>query len=417
MTAFPYPVRCFNCHPVTMEDPALYLEQMKKVIHICGWAGEITGETGIPGLRIDFNAGLRLQVPAGNWHIRISDYDTEMVFFDEPLAETILISMENYYIHWQIEICDNGRLVFSHLFDPDGQTVMLAAGDDCALGDALAFLPYVKVFQEKYATARVCLHLPPYLQGIARRFYPQIPLRDRVPDDSYATFFFNTGLDNLLTLPIDGRQVPLQDVGRVTLGLYHPAPRLVWKAEPRQIREPYVCIGVQASSPIKGWFYPEGWDIVIRYLKELGYRVLCIDRDAAMTDKGLTVTRPETAEDFTGNHPLTERADMLAHADFFIGLPSGLAWLADIVGCPVVMIGGFSFYWYEFPDAYHVYNPFSCYGCMNDIRDNYFKNFCGRHWNTPRALECSRTISPRQVIRAIDQLMSDQKARLRLPSH
>ncbi len=408
MTMFPYPIRCFNCHPATMQDPASYTEQMKKAIHICRWAGEIVGETGIPGLKIDFNAGLRLQIPAGNWHVRIGDCDAETILFDEPLSETVLISLESYYIHWQIEIERDGALVFSHLFDPSGQAVLLAAGDDCALGDALAFLPYIKVFREKY-DARVRLHLPPYLQGVARRFYPDLPFRDKVPDDTYATFFFNTGLDNFLTLPVDGRQVPLGDVGRFTLGLYHTAPRLVWPATPRQIPEPYVCIGVQASSPIKGWFYPDGWDIVIRYLKELGYRVLCIDRDATMTAEGLTITRPAEAEDFTGNRPLTERADMLAHADFFIGLPSGLAWLADIAGCPVVMIGGFSYYWYEFPGAYHVYNPFACYGCMNDIRENYFKNFCGRWWNTPRALECSRTIAPRQVIRAIDQLLEDRE--------
>jgi len=393
-----------------MQDPDLFATQMGKAGRICGWVGPITGETGIPGLRIDFNSGLRLQVPSGDWHIRIGDYDTGLVFFDEPLAETILISLENYYIHWQVEVYEGGALVFSHLFDPEGQNVLLTADDDCALGDALAFLPYVKAFQDKYG-ARVALHLPGYLQGLARRFFPEIPFRDKVPDDTYATFFFNTGLDRFLTLPVDGRQVPLQDVGRITLGLYHPAPRLVWQARPRQIREPYVCIGVQASSPVKGWLYPDGWDDVIGYLKELGYRVLCIDRDETCRDEGVTVTRPETAEDFTGNRPLTERADMLAHADFFIGLPSGLAWLADIVGCPVVMVGGFSFFWYEFPDAYHVYNHFSCYGCMNDVRENYFRNFCGRHRDTPQMLECSRTITPRQVIRAIDQLRADHKER------
>ena len=44
-------------------------------------AGPIAGETGIDGLRIDFNAGLRLRVPKGNWRIRILDYDSEFVFF------------------------------------------------------------------------------------------------------------------------------------------------------------------------------------------------------------------------------------------------------------------------------------------------------------------------------------------------
>ena len=56
-------------------------------------AGPIKGETGIEGLRIDFNAGLRLRVPKGNWHICISDDDSEFVFFDEAVSEKVLISM------------------------------------------------------------------------------------------------------------------------------------------------------------------------------------------------------------------------------------------------------------------------------------------------------------------------------------
>ena len=47
----------------------------------------------------------------------------------------------------------------------------------------------------------------------------------------------------------------------------------------KSAESPYVCIGVQASMTAKGWLYPHGWDIVVDYLKSLGYRVLCIDKN------------------------------------------------------------------------------------------------------------------------------------------
>ncbi len=414
MSAFPYPIRFFNCHSATMSKEDLVLSQMKKSARLNGWIGAVTGETGIPGLRLDFNCGLRLQLPAGDWHVRISDWDTETLFLDETASETILVSLENYYIHWQVEVYNHGTLVFAHLFDPEEQSVCFAAMDDCALGDALSFLPYIGAFREKYRS-RITCHLPLFLQGIARRCYPDLAFAERIPEDSYATYFLNTGLDHFISLPLDGHHVPLHHIGMLTLGLSHPAPMPRPEPGPRAIPEPYVCIGVQASTTAKGWHYPDGWNILCRHLKELGYRVLCIDRDRQCQDFGPLVSLPEEAEDFTGNHPLEARADLLAHAEFFVGLSSGLAWLANLVRCPVVLIGGFSYYWHEFPEAYRVYNRFSCHGCVNDDRVDYFSNFCPRHpQGSPSRLECSRSISPRQVIRAVQELLDD-RAKKRYP--
>ena len=62
------------------------------------------------------------------------------------------------------------------------------------------------------------------------------------------------------------------------------------------------------------------------------------------------------AEDFTGNRPLQERLSLLHHADFFIGLGSGLSWLAWAADTPVVMISGFSHPSTEFHTPYRVIN-------------------------------------------------------------
>ena len=102
------------------------------------------------------------------------------------------------------------------------------------------------------------------------------------------------------------------------------------------------------------------------------------------------------------------RANMLYHAEFFIGLSSGLSWLAEAVNCPVVMICGFSQDWFEFYTPYRVANRRVCNGCFNDIRATYLEKICPYHEGTPRELECQKKISPRMVIEAIERLIVDK---------
>ncbi|MEB3037479.1 glycosyltransferase family 9 protein, partial [Capnocytophaga ochracea] len=90
------------------------------------------------------------------------------------------------------------------------------------------------------------------------------------------------------------------------------------------------------------WNNPDGWRLVVRYLKEIGYRVICIDQKPVHGTGLMWNHIPHGVEDETGNRPLSERARWLRHADFFVGLSSGLSWLAWAMGTPVVMISGFT---------------------------------------------------------------------------
>ena len=65
-------------------------------------------------------------------------------------------------------------------------------------------------------------------------------------------------------------------------------------------------------------------------------------------------TIPYGAEDFTGDRSLQERVDLISGAAFFVGLASGLSWLAWGAGVPVVMIVGFTAPGTEFHTPYRV---------------------------------------------------------------
>ena len=373
-----------------------------------GCNSPICGETDIDGLRLDFNFGLRLEVPAGNFHVTISDADSGEIFFDRDISDVRLISIEKYFIRWQVDVSRDGEKIFSHTVDFAGQTVLMVFSKKIGLGDILAMLPFVQEFAKIHG-CRVEIFLYDYLREFAAKLYPDLVQVDTVSFENYATYFLAMYGGSFPFCHVDFRNEPLNRMAGAILGLnILPTKPTFTPTAPPVTAEPYVCIGVQASTTRKGWLYPGGWDIVVDYLKRLGYRVFCIDKHAQETTEGITICKPSGAEDFTGDFSIMERANMLYHAEFFIGLGSGLAWLADAVNCPVVMICGFSKDWFEFYTPYRVANRLVCNSCFNDLRANFIHKVCPRHEGTPRELECQRKIFPRQVLNAIERLIVDR---------
>ena len=266
------------------------------------------------------------------------------------------------------------------------------------------------VFQRAY-NCRISCSVPQYLQELVRTYYPHIEITEELPYDTYATYYMAACINVPIAAHWDSRAVPLVDVGHTILSDSKAGKpdKVVFKpTKPRQIQEPYVCIAVQASTTAKSWLYPGGWDIVVNHLKERGYRVICIDRDKECTNYGNTVKMPEGAEDFTGNIPLIERVNTIAYADFFIGIGSGLSWIAWSLNVPVVLISGISEPWAEFDTPYRVINSMVCHGCFNELRVDLAECYnCKRYANTERQFECSKRISPNRVLQAIDRLISD----------
>ena len=367
-------------------------------------------DTGLQGVKLDFNHGLRMEIPTGNWHVKISDFDSGEIIFERNVSDIRLHSFEKYYIHWQVELSLDGAEVFHHTFDATNRHVLVYF-PPLGMGDIIAMLPYVDEFRRRYH-CHMSIITSPALQKFVTCLYPELQHTTEINYDiNYAVYILNMPSNILPIWYVDVRNYPLSRIAGVGLGINYLPPRPHFEPTmPPVTNDPYVCIAVQASMVRKGWFYPNGWDIVVAYLKKLGYRVFCIDRDKENSDEkiGLTNKMPEGAEDFTGNRPLIERANMLYYAEFFIGLSSGLAWIADAVKCPVVMICGFSKDWWEFYTPYRVANRLVCNGCTNDILVNYMSDTCPYHKDTPREFECQKKISARQVLGAIKRLIIDE---------
>ena len=409
MKQYKYPVKYFCGSGIMTCRSEIFNQRASAFVNAIKMTAPILGETGIDGVLLDFNCGLRLQIPEGNWHVLIVDAETDYVFFDEDISAVTLISWEKYWVDWQVTLWLDGEPVFFHQFDPRGLHVHFYFSMK-TLGDNIALLPFMEQFRRQFDCEVTCT-VKDVFNDIVKNYFPNIRQTKTVPDDAYACFYMQMAYNMPFETTEDAAFIPMPKFAHTILRRVDPPPKVIYTpTKPREISEPYVCIAVQASSTAKCWLNPNGWDQVIEYLKSLGYRVLCIDRDRVCSNSGMTVEMPRGAEDFSGNYTLQDRINQLAYADFFIGLGSGLSWLAWAVDIPVILISGISAPWYEFDTPYRINNPFVCHGCFNVIRDREKIFFCPLFKGKKRAFECSKKISARQVINAIDRLIEDRNS-------
>ncbi|MGB3253067.1 autotransporter strand-loop-strand O-heptosyltransferase [Buttiauxella gaviniae] len=353
----------------------------------------------------DFNDGARVLLPEGQWHVTIIDDESGNTLFSCDSGAGWVTSTKKYYVRFRIQVFRLGEL------SPIVNEVMVLKDKDVlilfptgTLGDLIGWFHYAERFRMLHQCNLECVMGQEIIDLLAPQ-YPEIKfstsvsIMTRSPYASYRVGLFFGGDVN--RQPIDFRKVGFHRNAGYILGVdpREEPPRLKLNSE-RQIAEPYVCIATQSTSQAKYWNNGHGWAEVVEHLKTLGYRVLCIDRHARY-GKGFVWNHiPYGAEDFTGNIPLQERVDLLRHATFFIGLGSGLSWLAWAAGIPVVLISGFSLPASEFYTPWRVFNSHGCNGCWDDINIDFDHTdffWCPRHKGTERQYECTRLITGQQV--------------------
>lgn len=377
-------------------------------------AGELTCKTDIEGLAFDFNYGARIKVPAGNWRVKIIDKDACLTLYDAPASDVLVTSTKKFFINFRLEVYLDNKLILSHDYNAARKKVLIKFPVG-TLGDIIAWFPYAQEFQYKHGCEVYCA-MAPEIAELFKPAYPDLHFigPEERPGEIYASYYMGIFFpcDDRIHQPVDWRIVGLQRTIPYLLGLKpeEVRPQIVPPDTTRLIPEPYVCIAAQATTQAKYWNNPTGWLNTIKHLKEKGYRVLCIDKEICHGSGSRWNTIPYGAEDFTGALPLTQRASLLYHADFFVGLSSGLSWLAWGIGKPVVLISGFSLPNMEFYTPYRVINYHTCNGCFSDSSLEFVHHdfaWCPRHQNTDKQFECTRLITSGQVNAMIDRLMVD----------
>ena len=323
-------------------------------------------------------------------------YDGSTLVYHDKLKCNHWIKLNReYYTKWRTVVYKDGVKVYDKLLNLEGKRVYISF-DSSSLGDTIAWMPYV----EEFRCAHHCdVVVSTFKNFLFEKEYPMLEFVEPGTNvtNLYAMYklgwFYNENKE-----PVLPNTIPLQKAATNILGLEYkeikPKITLPNSVEPTS---KYVTIATNSTAGCKFWT-KEGWQEVINRLHEKGFTVVNVSLEENPFDncQGLLDTS------------MTNTMYNIYNSEFFIGLSSGLSWLAWALEVPVIMISNFTDEEHEFK-CYRVTNNRICHGCWNDPQYKFDKgdwNWCPVHKGTEKQFECHTSITPDMVIEQIKKLLS-----------
>ena len=274
--------------------------------------------------------------------------------------------------------------------------ISLSAG---SLGDNISFVPYANEYAKRTGK-RVdvyCAHANLF-EGV----YEYIQFVDAHTNNKYTDYI---NVDYLFDLPLQqgfSSQLSL-DYEEITPQIKKPV------GDSNQIKGKYVCFSMHSTAQAKHWNNNNSWFKLCEELRKCGLTPVCIDRYSSFGIDGHWNEVPSNCINKTGGD-LNQMSLLIEGCEFFIGLSSGLSWLAHGLGKKVVMISGVTTRDNEFTkNCIRIHRDDVCNSCFNKPNEYQFDKgdwlWCPVHKGTPRAFECTKKISAKQVM---DQIRANK---------
>lgn len=379
---------------------------------------------GIPSIysncsgQLQFAKGLGIPVEV---HGEILDQNDPMFGYYNPdyndLKKKMLEIYNSYEFYKQKALKDSdfirtnftwekaAKIAVDHLTNTFQKKTINIVNESGSLGDFIAWTPIVARYaKEKNVQIN---YFTPY-KNILEKSYPELNFLEYTDKQAYQeNINFKIGCFD----HIDWRNKNLQEIACFILGLNYKEERCVIKNLDlkKQINyEKYVCIAVQTTGQFKYWNNNEGWIKTIDYLKNLGYKIVCVDKNHVFGREPYINVCPYNVDYFAGDKSFDEIINIIANCDFFMGLSSGLSWLAWALNKKIIRINSSVNTKFEFFTPYSVQNLNVCNSCFNNIKykfDIYNWSWCPEN----KDFECSKQITFDIVKEKIDNCISDIK--------
>ena len=317
---------------------------------------------------------------------------------------------KKYYIDWLIKIRGINHDYYSeHEMDYTGKRVLISF-ESKSLGDTLAWIGYVEKFGVDHKCTVIC---STFHNNLFRGQYPEIEFVEpgTTVSNVYGVYrlgvFKKTGYkpdpnspnevdyDKHLT---DPKTEPLTKVASDILGLDYEEikPKLpVFTQGKKKI----VSIAIHGTAQCKYWNNPNGWQEVVNFLVANGYQVKLLSSE----ENGFMGNRNPTGVVIIQNKSLEQILKMIQESELFIGISSGLSWLAWGARTETILISGFTDVYTEPTDGIRrIINKNVCNSCWSKFDFNPGDwNWCPVHKGTDKQFECSKTITSQQVINEV----------------
>jgi autotransporter strand-loop-strand O-heptosyltransferase len=372
--------------------------------------------------KVNFVDGASLEITGPiqeEYKILFTDLKTNKVVHESIITNNMWTRTNiKYCVDWKIETfkVSTNEKVFEYVFNPKDKRVYIHL-DSKAIGDTLAWFPYAEEFRKKWNCDVIS---STFHNDWFKKEYPEIEFVAPGTEVTNLYAMFNIGWfydgQEIITnkIPIDFKKHPLQQTASEILNLEYKEvkPKVKISNKKTNINENYVVIAPHASSHAKYWMYPKGWQTIIDYLNNNGYKVVMLTAEPLgdeWHDSKLGGTLHGIINKTGYNIDISERMIDIRDAKLFIGVGSGLSWLSWAIGTPTVLISGFSYPYTEFLDCERIFNKDTsiCAGCFNKHWLNPGDwEWCPEHKDTPRHFECTKTIKPEQVITSINKLLN-----------
>jgi autotransporter strand-loop-strand O-heptosyltransferase len=358
-------------------------------------------------IRIHFDYSPKVTIDFGDF--TDEPYRVEILELDGTPIHVSQISTGMFTYAFRRWIKDHDILVFDNknnlvkkfnLFHKIKTGKVLVAIESDSLGDTLAWTPYINVFFEHHQ----CLDLTvtTFWNELFKNQYPGIKFKHPGFREENIDVLIGIGWYDETNVNVhknDPRTISLQQVAADLLGVNYQGdvrPRIHKNFKPKDTSKKTVCIGTESTAAAKHWNRPNAWQELVDLLNESGYEVKVIQKQS---------TYLQRVVDNTGNIDIKERIAELLNCEFYIGIGSGLSWLAWGLDVPVVLISGFSKPFCEFNDrALRIINENVCNGCFNNTHYKFDKGdwwWCPAHKDTDRHFECTKEITPEDVFSKI----------------
>ena len=312
-----------------------------------------------------------------------------------------------YFVDWKIVIYENGKLWKEHYYDARGKRVYVAL-DSKALGDSLAWFPYVEEFRKKYdcemVTSTFMNHMFVEQYPNIEFVEPGVSVENLYAMYSIGLFYNEDSVINGLKNPSDPKHQTMQKMCSDILGLdFVEVKPLIKKRVIEKPQQKQITIAIHGTAQPKYWNNPFGWQEVVDWLNGRGYSVKLLSKEG----DNYMGNRIPTGVFQHPTGPIEGVMDEMLKSDAFIGIGSGLSWLSWSLNVPTVLISGFSYKWAEMSDCIRIGAPAGkCEGCFNRLRlDAGDWNWCPDHKDTPRQFECTKSITSEMVIKELEKFL------------